>query len=359
MCLSISSIFITLLITSILIFVFDLLLKHKRSYSFFRVDFLGILAFIIYFRLLFPVEFKFTHTIVATKIMNPVYSFMYLKISNNHLYDLLLLLWIIGIAIFTIFYILSLIQLNQKIHILRLHSKKKRHSNIDVYISKYIQTPTVFTLKKAIFLPDVSYSESELDHILAHEINHIKYHDGLVKQLLNILVVFYWWNPLVYVFRKQLHLLLEMRADYNSTKNLENIEKNQYIQDLIQIQKKAYTTQPSNPSLSSHMIDENIQILKYRINYLTEDTYNKKTNTFFLVLLIFLPFFTNSIVLEAAFPSPIEDQVLSEEDIENGYITLENNGDYVFHLGKFEGIIENPNSKEFRNLPLLTNGKEP
>ena len=226
-----------------------------------------------------------------------------------------------------------------------------------VYVSKYVQTPTVFTTRKIIFLPITSYTENEFNSILSHEISHIKNHDGLIKQMINILMILYWWNPFVYLFRKQLHLLLEMRADYNCTKHLNSISKYQYVQNLISIQKKSCTN-IADSSLASNMIDENIQILKYRINYLIEEKYQQKTNRLFLMFLIFLPLLTNSIILEAAFPAPNENQMISEGELKNGYITLENNGDYVFHLGDFCGIIDNPNAKEFKNLPVLTGGKE-
>ena len=77
--LTLSSLFITIFFTAILILIFNALLTCKKSYMFFRTDFLSVLAIIIVLRLLFPIEFKFTQSIAATPIMNPFYNIMHYK----------------------------------------------------------------------------------------------------------------------------------------------------------------------------------------------------------------------------------------------------------------------------------------
>ena len=83
---------------------------------------------------------------------------------------------------------------------------------------------------------------------LRHEISHVQHHDGLIKHIINLVVILYWWNPFVYIFRNQIHLLLEMCADYKSTKNFNEVENNQYIRDLINIQKR----EASSTSVGRH-----------------------------------------------------------------------------------------------------------
>ena len=47
--------------------------------------------------------------------------------------------------------------------------------------------------QKVILLPDVSYSQKEIEHILSHELQHILNHDIWIKQLMNLLTIVYWW----------------------------------------------------------------------------------------------------------------------------------------------------------------------
>ena len=84
-----------------------------------------------------------------------------------------------------------------------------------------------------------------------------------------------------------------------------------------------------------------------------ENKYKKKTNKLLLATLILLPFLTNSIILEPSFPAPDEHELLSEKDLKNGYITVNKDGTYTFHVGKFKGIINNPKSKEFKDIPII------
>ena len=87
--LTLSSLFITIVFTAILILIFNTLLTNKKSYMLFRTDFLSVLAIIIILRLLFPIEFKFTQSIAAAPIMNPFYNIMH---YNQHFAHNLLIL---------------------------------------------------------------------------------------------------------------------------------------------------------------------------------------------------------------------------------------------------------------------------
>ena len=52
-----------------------------------------------------------------------------------------------------------------------------------------------------------------LYYVLSHEASHYFHHDLFVKFGINLLCIIYWWNPAVYLFRKQAVLLLEMQVD--------------------------------------------------------------------------------------------------------------------------------------------------
>ena len=189
--LTLSSLFITIIFTAILILIFNALLTCKKSYIFFRTDFLSVLAIIIVLRLLFPIEFKFTQSIAAAPIMNPFYNIMHYKFHSFEIYNLLLLIWVIGIIIKSIEYIFSISQSNKNYKLLISNSVKLETNELDaeldifpIFSSKFLYVPTVFTTKKSIFLPMTLYTKSELNNILRHEISHIQHHDGLIKHII-------------------------------------------------------------------------------------------------------------------------------------------------------------------------------
>ena len=56
-----------------------------------------------------------------------------------------------------------------------------------VYKSNLIYGPCVIGLHKTILLPEIDFSESDLNSILAHESYHIKKNHNLIKGILNII----------------------------------------------------------------------------------------------------------------------------------------------------------------------------
>ena len=256
-----SSIFITFIISTIMIIIFNRLLKNKKNYHFFRIDFLSMLGVLIFLRLLFPVEFVFTFTLEVPVIMNPIQNILWLPIYNQlTIHYLLIAMWAsVSICLF-IHYIILLIKINNKTKNVMSESKKLSiiQCKYPIYETSFVNVPTILATKKVIFLPISSYSDQEMKDILLHESQHIKNHDLLIKQLINILSIIYWWNPFVYIYRKQIQLLIEMRVDSKITDILSNYESLLYIQSLVSVQKKTiFIKNISEKALSTNLIDEN------------------------------------------------------------------------------------------------------
>ncbi len=70
--------------------------------------------------------------------------------------------------------------------------------------------------RPSILLPDDvarSFSADELQHILLHELAHIKRWDVAVNLLLSLLQVVYWWNPVFWFVRSRLITERELACD--------------------------------------------------------------------------------------------------------------------------------------------------
>ena len=83
MYISVSSVFITIVMTFLMITLFYVILSNKKLIFLLRSDLLIVLSFMIILRLLIPVEWPFTVTIPLPFFMNPLQSFLNYEILNG------------------------------------------------------------------------------------------------------------------------------------------------------------------------------------------------------------------------------------------------------------------------------------
>jgi len=78
-----------------------------------------------------------------------------------------------------------------------------------------IKVPFTIGIKPYIYLPEgVDFTPDELRTILRHEWKHIQSKDYLVEFVMRFISYVFWWNPLVYVLRKNVSFARELRCDY-------------------------------------------------------------------------------------------------------------------------------------------------
>ena len=82
---------------------------------------------------------------------------------------------------------------------------------------------------KRILIPAKEYSDDELHYIILHEYTHLKNNDVLTKLLINSICAVYWWNPLVYLLRKDMQQSLEIRCDGLVSKKMDSISRSNYL----------------------------------------------------------------------------------------------------------------------------------
>ncbi|KIA91520.1 hypothetical protein OC25_20935 [Pedobacter kyungheensis] len=131
-----------------------------------------------------------------------------------------------------------------------------------------------FSFFKLLFLdPDLS----EKNTILKHELVHIKQKHSLDVLLFEIIQIINWFNPIVYLVKKDIKLIHEYLADEETTKY--DVEKYHYAMFLIQ-----NSTGIQNLTLTNQIFSSSI--LKKRINMLNQ---KKSARWARLKLLLVLP----------------------------------------------------------------------
>lgn len=218
--------------------------------------FIGIMAF----RLAFPVEFTFSSSYASKRIMPPISNFFHttiFRISNCSftILHLLMAIWLVGILINTVITIKTRVYFGRLINHLpvvgdveiqeMIHEITRTYGKpvaFQVISSDLIATPMLYGIRRPkIIVPKIDLTHGEWYFILKHEIAHYYHRDLLIKMLMQLLRILYWWNPFVYLLNEEIDKLLEIRTDLQATKDLNDYEKIQYLDCLLKVAKTLHT----------------------------------------------------------------------------------------------------------------------
>jgi len=94
-----------------------------------------------------------------------------------------------------------------------LISEVGANKKLRVFRNKCLGTAVTTDFRPYIILPEVEFSSDELRVILLHEWKHIRDKDYLTKIIINLICFVFWWNPLLYVLRKNFHFAKELKCD--------------------------------------------------------------------------------------------------------------------------------------------------
>lgn len=164
-------------------------------------------------------------------------------------------IWLVGILAMIILVIKSSFRLRSlKKSALPLQNKEVRrlyhhcleemgiHKNIPVYSTAFLKSPIIVgLLKPRIYLPIhliSDYNESDMRYMLLHELQHYKHHDAIASYLMNLAVVVYWFNPLVWYALKEMRNDREVACDTSVLKMLEEDDYEDYGNTLINFAEK-------------------------------------------------------------------------------------------------------------------------
>lgn len=145
--------------------------------------------------------------------------------------------------------------------------------NIEIKIYKNTYTPQLFGFfKPLLLLPAVSYTTEELRLILKHELTHYKHKDLSIKFLTLIINIIFWFDPFIYVIKKNLGIYCELCCDETVAKNMNSDDKQKYCECILTLI-KASIREESNFSTCFY---QNKIILKRRIYSMVTSTKKSK-----------------------------------------------------------------------------------
>ena len=136
------------------------------------------------------------------------------------------IIWIAGILLFILYTWANLFKIHRRINECIILQD-------NILLCDHISTPFIWGIfHPKIILPS-STKEQHIKHVLAHEKAHIARHDYWWKPLGFVLLIIYWFNPLIWVAYKFFCRDIELACDEKVIKNYDNTNKKSYSLALL------------------------------------------------------------------------------------------------------------------------------
>ncbi len=169
---------------------------------------------------------------IINQVINPVISGSFTPDPGTSANPLQLwiptfaVIWIVGMVTLLIYTVISYVKVKRKIGTAVLLRD-------NVYQSENVVSPFVLgMIKPKIYLP-FNMNEKDMEHVVAHEMAHIRRKDHLWKPLGFLLLTLHWFNPLMWVGYVLLCRDIELACDEKVIKELDHDARADYSQALL------------------------------------------------------------------------------------------------------------------------------
>lgn len=247
--------------------------------------------------------------------------------------DIIEKVWIAGVFVALLINIISYIKMLIKI---RKHSvlislqeiKRYTKRKLDVKVCKNISSPFIIgAFKPVLVLPDMEFTDIQLDNILRHETTHLKRNDIIYKWFSVFVKCIHWFNPVIYYVSRQINIECEISCDLSVVEHMNKTEKINYVNTIIDI----VSINNKNRNLPVLKMIESKKMLERRFIMIKN---NKKTGK----IMSAISFLMAVVILSStAFANGIFSGIIKDE-----YAAL---------------VTNNGQSIEFKNKPFIKNGE--
>ena len=262
--------------SSFFIVLFCIMRKNHRFLGIVSIPGVGFFCLLCILRLFVSIEVQGAVVVPAELMYNGIYKRLQTVIISYDNYEisvmhLLIFFWIIGAFAFFFFDIVEIYKTQRWVSRLSLYFfeeqeniKKKAlrgaENRIKIYIDPDISEPVCCGLiNRCIVLPGRRYPDKMLYFILRHEYMHLKNGDIMIKHMIYFLCAFFWWNPFVYLLRRNFDHIFELRCDENVIRDMEDSEKADYLEAILDV----YKDKCRNAKTVSRNLRERFDHVKY------------------------------------------------------------------------------------------------
>lgn len=327
-------------------------------------------------RCLTPVEVNGVINVNCWTIYPKIYaSLKYELFSGLTIGGLLCVIWGIGSLIFLVHLGTGLIYQNRLVrskvgsvehtHLNELAASAATAFSRPLTVKVYTTSDFAYPMMIGIFRPIIlipescaSFSDEEITYILRHELGHFVGRDLWIKLGIQLLVCLMWWNPAVYLLKRSVDQLLELRCDRIACKSMTESERADYTSILLQVLHTDNFIKPKAVS-AGFAGYSNKAFFKQRINLLLSNVCTKTSRrltvmTLVICLLLYLGSYI--FVFQPAALPPLDDEhQMVIVTPENAYLVPTAEGNYEMWVdGKLYATISPETAKQppFNELPI-------
>ena len=364
--------------SSLLILLVSFFLRSSHQIRLVGVGTIFFCIIIIMLRLFIPFEFLFSTNILSRHILPAITQFVRKPITAFYGYQInflhiLYFIWGTGVlvnlikAVYSYWHfkkaILSFPVLeNQPINDI-LHNILKKYDKpvaLRIIQSDRISTPMIFGFHSpCIAVPGISLTEREWYYILSHEVAHYFHGHLWNKVICEFLHIIYWWNPFVYLLKKQMKKTLEIQVDLTVTKPMDEASRIEYLECLLKIARNCVR---QVDKLALTFSSEQKSTLSQRF-YMVLNNYDFKVKSrirsifLFTLPTLLLVFFSCFFVFEPYYIDPMNTAGTFELTNKTSYLVSNPNGGYDVYLND-EYISTVHDIDSFSDLPIYQNTRE-
>lgn len=163
--------------------------------------------------------------------------------------DHLTYIWLLGAALYFGWFIIAYLRFSRRI---RKTSVKPHPGDMEVFAelrgnkrvrlacNPYINTPMLIGfLSPCIVVPHLAFAvngmDSELRHILRHELTHYRRRDLLYKWFTVLVSSLHWFNPLMILVRREISRSCELSCDEAAIRSMDAAQRRHYGETLLAI----------------------------------------------------------------------------------------------------------------------------
>lgn len=365
---SFSTLYMAVISSNVLLILLTFCFRNKKLMINTGYKLLSFFLVSTLIRFLLPIELPFTRTLYLPKrisgaIMWVRHPLFYINDFQITLWTFLLCIWLVGIVVKLIKYIRTQIKDRYSIlshsldstakepyhHLLQQICAERNRKNVfQVLTVCGINAPQLYGIfRPCILIPEtLRLSEKDWYYILAHEASHHFHRDLLIKLLIRIVDIIYWWNPFCRILVHQTDTILEMRIDSKITASDQQTITD-YLHCLVHIRVHAAELLSLSSAATIPFLSENDDDIVRRFDMLAAA--NRRRNHFLnitvLAMVLTINLLSYAFILEAYYTAPEIEKATKGASDESFYAILKEDDTYDIYYGDL--LIENTDTLEY------------
>lgn len=368
-----SSIIATFLQSGIIVILLQIMLKLEPKKFLISPKLLFSIGLLFFIRMLLPFEFAFSLTFPSSFLLPAIFTFKNSKLMSIGNIDITVLQSIAFLVFIVAMW--KLLKFYKSYRIFKNHVDSLETVSTELFSNKYIQnilyrvvespyvdSPSIYGIfHPVIILPKGSnYNDKEMQYIVLHELTHYKKGDAILKLLLKLFSCFYWWNPLVFLFNKQMKKIIELRVDNEMMKYFTSQECIEYAECLLSVKKEQILKRKTTNFVLNYFL-ENKGVLELRVHKILSFNPIRKSSKAITFLILFLSFGSMFFIIEPyGIDIETQDTTFTIENDDNTYLIRNPDATYSLYINnEFHGTIENlESSPSFDGLTIYNSSEE-